>query len=400
MEQSTYIAAVEKTEYFEWLRSALEPAADVARVERSSLEDAISLIDMTGATMIFVEVGEGQGVSIIESLLAVRPMLTVIAIGPAGNEQYVLSAMRAGARDYLSPNMRTSELVGMVRRLEERIGERQTIESSAYELLSVYSARPDIDTCFIALHIALLLQQREDAQQTLLLDLGACAGDALGALGIEGRYTFTDAVKNVRRLDQNLIDSAFARHPSGLTVLSLPDDIQEVEELSTSEVFLLLGTLQRHFEHIVINLGGIAPSEFLHLLLGRSKEQVVVVDQSVPVCQRNLRACGKLREAHVLKEQAYLVVDCYRPRVPPGAEDLASRFELKLGAVLPDNTEQRLTALNLNRNLLESAPRSAFIKKLRALTDRLYPQSKSSGFWRKLGAFNRRVKPGHQTSSS
>ncbi len=396
MEQSTYIAAVEKTEYYEWLRSALEPAADLARVERSSLEDAISLIDMTGAAMIFVEVGEGHGVSIIESLLAVKPMLTVIAIGPAGNEQYVLSAMRAGARDYVSPTMRTSELIGMVRRLEERIGERQTVESSAYELLSVYSARPDIDTGFIALHIALLLQERRDTQQTLLLDLGACAGDSLGALGIEGRYTFIDAVKNVRRLDQNLIDSAFARHASGLTVLALPDDIQEVEELSTSEVFLLLGTLQRHFDHIVINLGGIAPSEFLHLLLGRSKEQILVVDQSVPVCQRNLRACGKLREAHVLKDQAWLVVDRYRPRVPPAAKELAERFELKLGAVLPDNTEQRLTALNLNRNLLESAPRSAFMKKLKVLTDRLYPRRASSGFWRKLSGFSPRAQSGHQ----
>lgn len=394
MEQSTYIAAVERTEYFEWLRSALEPAADIARVNRTSLEDAISLIDMTGATLAFVEIGEGLGVSIIESLLAVKPMLTVIAIGPAGNEQYVLSAMRAGARDYISPNMRTSELIGMVRRLEERISEKQAVERSAYELLSVYSARADVDTGFIALHIALLLQQRKDSQQTLLLDLGACAGDALGTLGIEGRYTFIDAVKNVRRLDRSLIESAFARHSSGLTVLSLPDDIQEVEELSTSEVFLLLGTLQRHFDHIVLNIGGISPSEFLHLLLGRSKEQILVVDQSVPVCQRNLRACSRLREARVLKENAYLVIDRYRPRVPPSARELAERFEMKMGAVLPDNMEQRLMALNLNRNLVESAPRSAFIKKLRILTENIYPKTRTSGFLQaRLGGLFQRAQP-------
>lgn len=382
MEQRTYLAVVERSEYYEWLRDALEPAADVARVNRSSLEDAISLIDMTGAVLVFVEVGEGLGVSVIESLLAVKPMLTIIAIGPAGHEQHVLSAMRAGARDYISPNLRNSELVGLVRRLEERIGEMQAVKADGYELVSVYSARPDVDTGFLALHLALLLQARSEDSHTLLLDLGACAGDALGALNIEGRYTFVDAVKNVRRLDNNLIESAFARHDSGLTVLALPDEVQEVEEMSTAEVFLLLGTLQRHFSNIVINLGGLASSEFLHLLLGRSKQQVLVLDQSVPVCQRNLRVCNKLREARVLKDSAQLVVDRYRSRVPPGGDDLAERFSMPLAAVLPDNTEQRLLAMNLGRSLLDMAPRSAYMKKLKVLVDKLVPRQSAHMSWR------------------
>lgn len=383
MDERTYIAVVQKSEYFEWLQAALEPAADIAHVDRSSLEDAISLIDITGATLAFVELGDGLGVSIIESLLAVKPTLTVIAIGPAGNEQHVLSAMRAGARDYISPNLRNSELVGMVRRLEERASEMQAVKGSNYELLSVFSARPDIDTGSVAMHIALLLQQdAEPEQQTLLLDLGTCAGDSLSALGIEGRYTFIDAVKNVRRLDKNLIDSAFAKHSSGLTVLALPDDTQEVQEMSTAEVFLLLGTLQRHFNHIVANLGGIPPSEFLHLLLGRSKQQILVVDQSVPVCQRNLRACAELREARVLRDSAYLVIDHYRPRVPPNAGELAERFGLKLAAVLPDNAEQRLLALNLGRSLLDVAPHSVFVKKIKSLTNLIHPPRSQKNYWR------------------
>ncbi len=391
MEQRTYLAVVERSEYYEWLRDALEPSVDVARVNRSSLEDAISLIDMTGAMLVFVEVGEGLGVSVIESLLAVKPMLTIIAIGPAGHEQHVLSAMRAGARDYISPNLRNSELVGLVRRLEERIGEMQAVRDDSYELISVYSARPDVDTGFLALHLALLLQNRSADSHTLLLDLGACAGDAVGALNIEGRYTFVDAVKNVRRLDNNLIESAFARHASGLTVLALPEDVQEVEEMSTAEVFLLLGTLQRHFSNIVINLGGLAPSEFLHLLLGRSKKQVLVLDQSVPVCQRNLRVCNKLREARVLKEDAKLVVDRYRPRVPPTGEDLAERFSMSLAAMLPDNTEQRLLAQNLGRSLLDMAPRSAYMKKLNGLVDKIAPQQSARMPWRRrlAGLFTR-----------
>lgn len=382
MEQQTYIAIVERTEYFEWLRSVLEPQADIARVDRSSLEDAISLIDMTGATLVFVEVGEGLGVSIIESLLSVKPMLTVVGIGASGNEQNVLSAMRAGARDYVSPSLRNSELIGMVRRLEGRISNMQAAEQNNYDILSVYSARADIDTGNIALNIALFLQQRDSNQNVLLLDLGVCAGDSLAVLGIDARYTFVDAVKNVRRLDKNLIDNAFARHASGLTVLTLSDDAQEAEDMSTAEVFLLLGTLQRHFGHIVVNLGGIEPSEFLYLLLGRSKQQLFVVDQAVPSCQRNLRVCNTLREDRVLREDARLIVDRYHPRIPPTAEELAERFGLKLGAVLADNTEQRIMAVNLGRTLLDMAPRSGFIKNMKNLTETLYPSKPGGRGWR------------------
>ncbi len=364
MAKHTYIALVNDNAYYDWLRDNLASQGDLVQVSQDTWRDALELVPATGAAIVFVEVGYGTGMSLIEELLAGAPGLTVVAIGPGDDSALVLSAMRAGASDYLNLEMPSLEILGLLRRLEQR-RPLSTVKSGEQEgeLLSIFSARPDVDTASISTHLALLLQQRY-GHKTLLLDLGACAGDSLNMLGIEARYTFNDALANLHRMDDKLIQSAFSSHVSGLTVMPVTDDATGPIEHGTVEILLLLGILRQHFDYVVANLGGIETTDFLQLFLGRSTSQLLVVEQGVSGCRSNLKLCGKLREAKALSQHTRLIVDRYRPKIPPDADILADKFGMSLGAVLPDNSEQRLNAMNLGRNILDAAPNSHYIKRL------------------------------------
>ncbi len=58
--------------------------------------------------------------ALIESALEAKPMLAIVALGDGMDNQLVLNAMRAGARDFVAYGSRSSEVAGLVRRLSKR----------------------------------------------------------------------------------------------------------------------------------------------------------------------------------------------------------------------------------------------------------------------------------------
>ncbi|MFT7720476.1 UNVERIFIED_CONTAM: pilus assembly protein, partial [Salmonella enterica subsp. enterica serovar Enteritidis] len=59
--------------------------------------------------------------ALIEGALEAKPMLAIVALGDGMDNQLVLNAMRAGARDFVAYGSRSSEVAGLVRRLSKRL---------------------------------------------------------------------------------------------------------------------------------------------------------------------------------------------------------------------------------------------------------------------------------------
>ena len=83
----------------------------------------------------------------------------------------------------------------------------------------LYCRQQDADAGMLAAHLALAIEQ--NGRRTLLLDLGLPYGESLGLFALESSFNFSDALRNLRRLDSSLIDSAFCETRGGLRVLSL-----------------------------------------------------------------------------------------------------------------------------------------------------------------------------------
>src|SRR5690606_3728229 len=132
--------------------------------------------------------------------------LVVVGVGDGFDTQLVLAAMRAGARDFISYGLRASEVLGLVRRLTRRLPQLP-VRSELGQLWVLYGAQPDVDAAWVTAHLALAAQQQGDA--TLFVDLGLPQGESLDLLAVEAKFSFGDALRNLRRLDSNLIGTAF-----------------------------------------------------------------------------------------------------------------------------------------------------------------------------------------------
>ena len=371
----TFLALTRNNTDLEWLQGALAPIGQVVGASTGSLDELLALVDVTFAGLVFVGLDREKVVAqcaLIEGALEAKPMLAIVALGDGMDNQLVLNAMRAGARDFVAYGSRSSEVAGLVRRLSKRLP-AVTPNAQLGGLTVMYSAQCNADGALLTSHLGLVVQKSD--QQTLLLDFGLPRGDSLALLGLQSAFYFGDALRHLRRLDSTLIDSAFSVAPGGLRILAYSDSDEPLEHTSAAELYMLLSALRQHFQHIVVNLTGQPDSEALRTFVSHCDKLLWYTDQNVLDCRRNLAILNLWRAKGMNLEHARMLVDRYLRGVAPDADALAKTFGLEVLATLPPADELRMNAKNQATTLFELGPREALTQGLKTLGERLAQRS-------------------------
>jgi pilus assembly protein CpaE len=381
---NSVIVVSDREEYVQWLIGALDNEREVVIADEDAVERILMLVDASSATVIFVQMGGGETHShatLIEGLLAVKPGLAIVAISTSDESNLLLSAMRAGARDFLRVGSDPRDVLTLVQHLEEMSPREAQPPAVRNKVFSFLSSRPYEGVTTLAVHAALAMLERGGAdEQVLLLDLGMPPADTLLTLDLKSSYSFIDAIRSVRRFDQTLIRTAFTRHESGLTILSLPEDTKGMEGVTAADVMILLNVLRSYFNRIVIHLGGVNPTDFVRLILSKSDRTMLVVEQSVPSCKSGRQLLDHLATHDYHVESIGLVVDRYTTAVGLNADDIAELLGMTLVHTLPPSGMVRLKALNAGRSIFDIAPSDPYAKGVRALVEKL---SGNGGSWKR-----------------
>ena len=352
-----FVALTQHPGELDWLQNSLASAGQVVPAGSASLEELLALLDVTAAGVLFISLGKSNLVSqgaLVEDWYRRGRCSRWWPSATAWTTSWCWRRC-APARATSSPTA-PAPATGLIRRLGGRLPSVPVSAARQGELLTLVSARPDADGAFVALHLAKALQE-QTPNQVLLLDVGQPTGEALAILGLDSAFTFSDALRNLRRLDQTLIDSAFTRLDSGLRILSLTDEPGVLERVTTAELYLLLGNLRGAFSHVVVNLTGLPEGELSNQLLVQANRVLWMVDQSVPSCKKGLERLRRLRERNLPLPSIELLIERYLPNVAPDQQALSRMFDLDLFGVLPLSPESRLRAKNLGKSLFEVAPR-------------------------------------------
>lgn len=380
MEQAFLVRGCDNAE-LEWLQGALSPLAKVVNVGES-LDELLRLIEHMRAGLVFIAVNRRDQVgqcTFIESLLETRSMVTVVAVGDGFDSELVIAAMRAGARDFITTGLRSSEVLGLVRRLSKRLPQPLP-RSDQGSLTLLLSARPDSDAAFVATHLALAVAENDES--TLLIDLGLPKGESQAILGVECSFGIEDALRNIRRLDTSVIESAFTRHESGLALLTLVEDGRSLELSTYAEIVLLLSILRQNFAHILVNVSGQPDGDVVRALAEYATRLLWYTDQGIPASQDNLALLERWRAENLRTAAAVLLLDRHCPKVAPDSRTLSQIFDLPLVATLPLKQELRLQCRNQGRSVFDLAPRDELSKKVLELSRQLLfsEQSPSHGW--------------------
>jgi len=185
----------------------------------------------------------------LELLHQELPDSALFAVGSMAQPQVIVSAMRAGAREFMERPTTTTDLLEAFVRLTaaQRKSGREETRGKIFLLVN---AKGGSGSTTVAVNLALALQAAHGS--TALVDIAPLGHCALH-LNLKPLFTVGDAIRNLHRLDSSLLESFMTRHGGGTQLLAGPTTPVGTEPPPT-EYAKLFDMLAGHFRYVVVDV--------------------------------------------------------------------------------------------------------------------------------------------------
>lgn len=364
--------------YGRWLSECLGGDVTILPADASDPAGFVDEVSATpGVGLAFIQFDETHAqarAALVEQLHEIYPQLPVIAVGESEQSDAVLTAMRSGVRDYFVLNRDDDNLSRLVERVLRRSssapGSKAADAPAGGKLISVLSSPNTPGTAFLAVHMAEALRQSGARNRVLLLDLTLPGGAALVFLDTEQSYSALDALRDVYRCDQTLVDTAFSRYRDGFFLLTFPETHVSPPVVDIPELQQLLRSFIGLFDYVVVSADAGLSVAGLSAIVSQSDQALLLTDQSVLKSRQNKHLLHALRQADTPLDNLGLVIDAYQPKLGLEAERMASLLDLELTGTLAGKTQLRIEAMNAGELMFEHAPRDPYCREVRQLLER------------------------------
>ena len=247
-----------------------------------------------------------KALGLIENMTRKFPGSSIIAVSSRSEGQLILSAMRAGAREFLNSPIQIDEMVSALDRVSTAmIGDGKSSKSGT--VISVAGASGGVGTTSIAVNLACALASNPE-NNVVLVDLDLSLGDADVFLDMIPDYTLLDVSQNISRLDLALLRKSLTKHESGVYLLPRPVQLEDVETISSEDFKKVIGLLKASFSHLVIDLS--KTYSRLDITALQSSDHVLLLTQLDLPCLRNVvRLLTSLETYDGLSDKVRIVVN-------------------------------------------------------------------------------------------
>jgi pilus assembly protein CpaE len=241
-------------------RALLQEQASAAGMFRSvhqggsypaaSSDSAMRQLALASPEVILMDIPGGDptpALRAIELLKRELPETAVFVVGRMDKPQVIVTAMRAGASEYLERPISTAHLLEAYSRLCATRNGRDS--SSRGKVVTVVNAKGGSGATTVAVNTALALGSAHG--RVALVDL-AGMGHASLHLSVKPSFTIVDALKNLHRIDQSLLEGFMTECHSGVRLLAAPP--KPYAEPSAEDLARLLDLMVSHYSYTVIDL--------------------------------------------------------------------------------------------------------------------------------------------------
>jgi pilus assembly protein CpaE len=227
-----------------------------------------------------------QGVGLLQTILQNSPEVVVLPASRARDSSTILSAIRAGAREFLTLPSGVEELRESFSRLIVRREEPPAAGASrGPQVVAVTAAAGGVGCTSVAVNLATALAKGA-SHEVVLVDFDLMLGSVDACLDLMPDGSLHDVVQNIDRLDLTLLKRSLTRHASsGLYVLPHPAAMEDAAKLDPEVLRRVIALLRSAFPSVVIDTSkGLQSSDFVAF---EAADLIVMVVQLDLTCLRN-----------------------------------------------------------------------------------------------------------------
>ncbi len=336
----------------------------ISDAQRKLVEEGIDLA-IVGPTF-----AHEAGVAETTLLFDVQPSLPVLLVSEGLNTTVLRAALRGGIKDVMETPLtvgKLAEALGFVEQIQAQRGDdgRAKPKTKIGKVVTIMSPKGGAGKTMTTTNTALTLASWGDPERVVILDADLQFGDVCISLQVDPKHTIVDVARDIDKLDEELLDSLLAGHPSGLRVLSAPLEPSLADEVSTQVVVKTLGMLKRMFDYIVIDTAPFLDEPVLSIL-ERSDVVLLVVDMDLPSVKNAKLALDTLRLIKFPFEKINLILNRVNSKARLDIDELERSLGLEvMAAISSDKLVPR--AVNEGEPVVSLYPRSRVARDLRSV---------------------------------
>ncbi len=323
--------------------------------------------DAARVDVLILEIGSNPEAEFetIRALIKEKVVGTLFLTSAQTTSDILLPALRAGAKEFFPQPIDSEEVKNAFRNiLSEFLESEQDDEELASQgkILSVLGAKGGVGTTTFAVNLATSIQALDKEKLVALVDMNRLVGEVPLFLDIEAETNWEEIGKNFSRLDTAYLQSAMARHSSGVYVMPAPSKLDTEAHLPHGFLFQLVKTMRKFFDYIVVD-GGMYFDDNLFKIFAESEAIYLVSILSLP-CVINAK---KLQETiysidGVSNGKLRIIANRYEKKAQISLAEASKIIGTDISTTIPNDYSLAMTAINNGKVLAEVSEKAKVTK--------------------------------------
>lgn len=209
--------------------------------------------------LINLDSDQDKATLVVSQLTTHFPEVPLVVI--SRNHGAILSALQAGAKQFLTDPFTLEDLLRVMRKVLTAMPLAKASGSgpmprmtSTSQVIAVLGVHGGVGSTSLAVNLACDIATEPD-NAVGLVDLDLALGDAGVHLAISPHYTLADLSANIDKLDLNFLKRSMVRHEgTGVSVLDRPMQIGDMHGIEDAHVERVLNLLKLSYTHLVLDL--------------------------------------------------------------------------------------------------------------------------------------------------
>jgi pilus assembly protein CpaE len=325
-------------ELMEGTRAVLEALSLQVAFEQAALVNlhaALARLGQARPDVVLVEIGElGDRVAqVFREIRALPGSPALVAVHTTADPEAILSAVRAGACEFVYPPLEATLRKALERVAAELAGRHR--QTTGGKTLGFFSAKGGCGATTVACHVAVELH-RQTPQRILLADLDLETGLIRFFMKTKSEYSVLDAAHNIDRLDEHFWRALISNGMPRLEVIAAPAVAASVEPPAEEAFQRVIRFARTLYDWVIVDLGrGLTPRTMN--ALEEIDEGFLVTTLEVPALYQAKQLITTLISSGYGTDRLRVLLN----RMPKRPEVTASEVEQMLGvpiyAVLPND---------------------------------------------------------------
>ena len=351
----------------ETVRDQVDAALDVRGTEQrlywvSQPELAVARARDVLPQIILVDDGLGENglTNTIRQLVAQSPGAAVMALLDADAMGRARQAVLAGARGFTTKPLHPDDFWTTLRQVlsqQSQPAAGQAAGGSTGRIIAFIGPKGGTGRTMIAVNSSIALH-RLTGQPVVMVDADFNAPALDVVLNLHDDRDITDLLRNLSKLDDDLVLRVLATHGSGVRVLLSPPPGSLTEPITVPQMERILAHLKHRFPWVVVDQG-LPLDDAANAVLDAAGRIVMTVLPEMVGLRNTRLTLDQLHGRGYPDERVWLVLNRATMNGGVSRKDIERRLRVRVRHTIPD--DQPLVSHSVNRGvpLITSHPRSA-----------------------------------------